>query len=296
MTIYCPLTRRLDGDWGLIHMHLRAEGQEALHLQLSDLFDPLPAFYAWLEAIVQGLPRCGWYLHEADAHFTEIESQLIGRDVREGQALDRLRLRIAPEDTRPAFVLELSRRELVSTFYLGLREFAQSDRYTPELWEQETFGDWVQRKTGQDPVAWIEQLLARSANLFTVKEALRKIHRSLNFDALPPAGVSPSGSDEFQPFTPTQAHRDHLMRLLDRDMTGHCNNGLPWRLMHSPLIEQWLAQPQSGREVDSCPWLPPGWPAGAWRLRSDAVQPTDRPGCSPVTPPPVAAPRPATRD
>jgi len=265
MSIASPLTLHLEADWGVIHMHLQAEGQDALHLQLSDLFDPLPAFYAWLEAIVQGLPRCGWRLNEADVHFTEVESQVIGQELREGQTVAMLRLRIAPQDDRAEFVLELSRRELVGTFYLGLRQFALSDRYVPELWETETFGDWVRRKTGQDPADWIEELLAGSTTLFDLKESLLKIHRSLNLDELPPSGVGPRGIDDYQPLIPTQVHRDHLLRLLDRDMIGHCNHGLPWRQMASPLIERWLAQPQSRWEADACPWLPAGWPAGAWR-------------------------------
>jgi hypothetical protein len=76
------------------------------------------------------------------------------------QAVCMLRLTVQPDDESPAFVLELSHRELVSAFYRSLREFALSDDYPDTLWEEATFGTLVRLETKQHPERWAAQVLA----------------------------------------------------------------------------------------------------------------------------------------
>lgn len=271
-----PFTVSFDRcEAGWITLNLAADGH-TLDLRASHLHDPLPDMLAWLEALSLGLPRCGWTLDE--------EWALVTFDVVDAMPAESLtkrptalRLTVTPDYNEPPLTCTLARRALVQTFYQALREFVTSDRYRPGEWERQSLGDRLREKTGQDPAAWVEALLATPLSRRELQKRFWRIHggtiSGVRHDPelmgtaeeyIEMTGGSVpliQGSfplywllEEWETLPDTAARRAYLQACLDDDEDSSWS-GLPWPRMRSAHIENWLIRNERLSPPDWTRWL-----------------------------------------
>lgn len=283
MTDPCPLSLHFDDcQAGWITLHLRLDDRH-IELHLSHWLDPLGSIYAWLEAMVLGLPRCGWTLDE-EGRETEFDAETAAWQPsgRERQT----RLTVRPDDDTPALELMLETRSLVRMFYGAVREFATSDRYRPGEWQHHTLGERIAEVTGQSPLVWVETLLARTPSRRQVQQQIWLIDRPMLYGHPPCTDITgtaaeyarltggaprPDGAyphykalDDWKEVSFHVERRAYLTKLLDlpADHPGWLGHPLPH--MRSQLIEDWLASPDGLRPMPDH-LLPPEWPKSTWQ-------------------------------
>lgn len=262
---------------GWIALRLTADNL-TLNLQASHLIDPLPDLLIWLEAISLGLERCGWTLDE--------EFQRVAFDARDaeptpifGRRPDPVVLTVTPNYEAAPLICTLTRRALVQTFYRALSDFVTSNRYHPAEWERQSLGDRVREKTGQEPAAWVESLLATPLSRRELQKRLWRIHGGTihgvwhDPDLMGTAeeyiemtgGAVPliQGSlplywllEEWESLPDTAAQRAYLKACLKDDEDSSWS-GLPWRQMRSVWLEEWLRNDEDFPANVWTRWLAP---------------------------------------
>ena len=112
---------------GWIYFTVKAGFQE-VRIRASEVFDPFPALTAWLESIAIGVQECAFDMEEEGPE-KRFEYQKV--------TYDRFRFRIT--DNYEETLLEdfVDRKQLVASFYNGIREFSKSAKYNKPEWEDE---------------------------------------------------------------------------------------------------------------------------------------------------------------
>ncbi|HNQ67960.1 MAG TPA: hypothetical protein PKN32_06260 [Bacteroidales bacterium] len=116
-------------DTGWIFFKIYADKQ-SFESRFSEVFDPLPDFKKWLEAISIGVQQTSF---EYDPEGTEIKFDF------ERVCWDREVLTIseAYKDGQIFIKANIDRRQLVKAFYHGLLTFSSTDKFDSEEWEVE---------------------------------------------------------------------------------------------------------------------------------------------------------------
>lgn len=148
-----------DCEYGWMDFRLEADGRAA-QIWLSEIFDPLPALIAWLEAIARGGPECRLEIDEESCVAVLLTSSPQGID---GAGPREVTLQIwekyKPLEP-PVFECRVSRFRLVQAIYTALHEYGQSDKFDPRHWSPHTLAERVPHLYGCPAEDWIEAHLA----------------------------------------------------------------------------------------------------------------------------------------
>lgn len=116
-----------DADVGWLFYKLTA-GQQTFEDRFSHVYDPLPDLKCWLEAISIGVQQTSFkYDNEGNHIKYDLERVCWDREV--------LTISKVYRDEEVFIKANIDRQQLVKAFYLGLLNFANSDKYSPIDWE-----------------------------------------------------------------------------------------------------------------------------------------------------------------
>ncbi|MGI8542641.1 MAG: hypothetical protein ACR2MD_04095 [Aridibacter sp.] len=119
--------------WGLIFFTLKL-GEQKFESNFSDVFDPLPNFKAWLEAICIGVPQCSFsYDPEGDEIKFDFERTSYDREI--------FTVSYAYDNDNIFLSGKVKRKQLVEEFYLRFREFINSEKFARHFWEKIIFSE-----------------------------------------------------------------------------------------------------------------------------------------------------------
>jgi hypothetical protein len=122
---------------GWIRLHI-GDGSQEVTLWCSHFDDPLPKLFAWLEALISGLDRCGWTLNEENDRvelnaYVRTSTFNVRFEVR--PLNDMKRDDMVPRRATLRFDLRLP--DLVGCFYDAFVEFILSDCYCAVEWARD---------------------------------------------------------------------------------------------------------------------------------------------------------------
>lgn len=123
-------------DAGWIDFNVQTEDGISVEVCASHIFDPFPQMIRWLEAILNGIPECAFIIDEEGAEKV-FRVRCNGADAQHF---------ILSDDVGTEFIhAVVNPMQLVSNFYMALREFAQSSKYRHCEWQVETLGERLMR-------------------------------------------------------------------------------------------------------------------------------------------------------
>ena len=126
-------------------------GQQSFVDAFSHVFDPLPNFKHWLEAISIGVQQTSFqYDNEGNYIKFDFERVYWGKEV--------LTISEAYEDGQIFIKATTDRRQIVKAFYLGLLTFANSDKFDSKEWEVEYLKEHLCKMLEIDEETLIKQL------------------------------------------------------------------------------------------------------------------------------------------
>lgn len=126
-------------------------GQQSFEDRFSEVFDPLPDLKHWLEAISIGVQQTSFqYDNEGDDIKFDFERVSWDREV--------LTISEAYEDGKIFINANIERRQIIRAFYLGLLNFARSDKFQSNQWEIEYLKERLCKILDLDEVKLIQQL------------------------------------------------------------------------------------------------------------------------------------------
>ena len=104
---------------GTIRMDV-SHGSDTVSVSLSHVYEPLPAFLAWLEAVSTGVEQCSFEIDE-EGSMVEFKATSLGSG--------NIRFQLEPSYESTTLDLNLSARELVGAMYRAFVEFSESPDY-----------------------------------------------------------------------------------------------------------------------------------------------------------------------
>jgi hypothetical protein len=115
--------------YGLMNFTLTL-GEKSFETRFSDVYDPIPSFKKWLEAICIGVEQCSFWF--------DTEGKEIKFDLARVSYDKELFTVTEPYDDADIFLSDyVDRRQLIEAFYFGLLEFRNSPNFIQEEWEIE---------------------------------------------------------------------------------------------------------------------------------------------------------------
>jgi len=143
-------------------------GEQVFENRFSEVYDPIKDFKKWLEAISIGVQQTSFFF---DNEGVEIQFNY------NKASYDREFFTISIPENNNQILLQANvyRRQLVKACYMGLIDFANSDRYNPAAWEFFTVKEEINRLLGIKETDLIDYLLQFSYNEL----------KSLYLDAVP---------------------------------------------------------------------------------------------------------------
>jgi hypothetical protein len=116
-------------QYGLMHFTLML-GDKSFETRFSDVYDPIPSFKKWLEAISIGVEQCSFWF--------DTEGKDIKFDLARVSYDKELFTVTEPYDDADIFLSDyVDRRQLVEVLYFGLLEFRNSSNFIKDEWEIE---------------------------------------------------------------------------------------------------------------------------------------------------------------
>ncbi|MCP4022772.1 MAG: hypothetical protein GY729_13085 [Desulfobacteraceae bacterium] len=146
--------RYCDCNSGWIHMDLSV-GDKNIYLRLSETFDPIPDLINWMEAILTDVMECAF---EIDEEGNKVKF------ISERRWNERLLLTIDSGDVRIFIRTVVHRRQMLSAFYSGLKNFADSEGYIPEQWARVTLEEKIKSIISQDFNSILDELVQMSSD------------------------------------------------------------------------------------------------------------------------------------
>jgi hypothetical protein len=241
-----------DCEAGWIHMDV-THASETVSISLSHVYEPLPAFLAWLEAVSTGVEQCSF---EIDEEGSMVEFKATSR----GSGNVQFQLEPSYESTK--LDLNLSARELVGAMYRAFVEFSESPDYKPEEWESYSLGDAVRDHTGLSQQEWVDSML--TLNRRELQKAIWRLDRETYVDneharksqiiasddeVLELTGKPPVAGrllcfwhcDVWENPTSENEKTKFLLEALEERINSW--DGFPWPRMRSTMLEAWLQSP-----------------------------------------------------
>ena len=241
-----------DCEAGWIHMDV-THASETVSISLSHVFEPLPAFLAWLEAVSTGVEQCSFVIDE-EGSLVEFKATTLNSG--------KVRFQITPNYESTKLDLNLSARELVGALYRAFVEFSESPDYKPEEWESYLLGDAVRDHTGLSQQEWIDSML--TLNRRELQKAIWRLDRETFVDnelarksqiiasddeVLELTGEPPVAGtlltfwrcDGWENLTSETEKTKFLLEALEERISSW--DGFPWQKMRSAMLETWLKSP-----------------------------------------------------
>lgn len=103
-------------------------GQQSFEDRFSDVYDPLPDLKHWLEAISIGVQQTS-FKYDNEGNHIKYDFERVSWD------REFLTISEAYKDGEVFIKANIDRQQMVKAFYLGLLNFANSDKYSPIDWE-----------------------------------------------------------------------------------------------------------------------------------------------------------------
>lgn len=128
-------------DYGWIYLTLTI-GENSYQTRFSEVFDPLPRFKYWLEAISVGVQQCSFSFDpEGDEIKFDFESIAWNRKL--------FTVSYAYGEINEFFLSDyIDRKHLVETFYCGFRDFCNSPNFNKYNWERISCAEYL--------IEWLE--------------------------------------------------------------------------------------------------------------------------------------------
>ncbi len=135
-------------------------GNETFEDSFSEVFDPLHYLKEWLEKISCGIEQTS-FSYDNEGAYIRFHFQQINNKNGQFTILDC----DSPNDTFINKIVE--REQLVKEFYLGLMNFAKSDKYDPKQWEYKLMKERLCKILNKDEQSLINELLTYNRNQMT---------------------------------------------------------------------------------------------------------------------------------
>jgi hypothetical protein len=253
-----------DCEAGWIHMDV-THVSDTVSVNLSHVFEPLPAFLAWLEAVSTGVEQCSFVIDE-EGSLVEFKATTLNSG--------KVRFQITPNYESTKLDLNLSARELVGAMYRAYVEFSESPDYKPEEWESYLLGDAVRDHTGLSQQQWVDSML--TLNRRELQKAIWRLDRdtcvdieyarqSENFasddEVLELTGKPAEAGtllsywhcDGWENLTSENEKTKFLLEALEERINSW--DGFPWPRMRSVMLEKWLQSPAEKPYQEWRRWL-----------------------------------------
>lgn len=253
-----------DCEAGWIRMDV-SHGSDTVSISLSHVFEPLPAFLAWLEAVSTGVEQCSFEIDE-EGSVVEFKASSLGSG--------NVRFQLEPSYESTKLDLNLSARELVGAMYRSFVHFSESADYRPQEWESYSLGDAVREHTGLTHQEWIASML--TLNRRALQKAIWRLDQSTYVDNEFARGSHTIASDDevleltgmpavagtllaywdcqdWELLSSAEARSKFLLEALEERINSW--DGVPWRRMRSVVLERWLQSPAEGRYQGWRRWL-----------------------------------------
>ena len=206
--------------------------QQFFYDNFSAIYDPIPALKTWLEALSNGV---------SEATFTyNNESYDISFHI---QKLDNEKdqFSIYFDEEMLLFQVIVNRKQLVRSFYLGLLNFAYSQKYIPYMWEKVLIKDLLMEYFAENESQLLQRLLAMPTeqlrHLFGIADEYNYVFATLDFSKEPESYWELD--DNYDQFTLEQK-QDYLQNIL-QDFVSNGFDASPLKAIQSNIIDKYLS-------------------------------------------------------
>lgn len=237
-----------------------AAGDFTVPIRLTTVYNPIPNFIHWMEALITDVMHCGFGIEEEGP-----DKYIFARTHWNG----RYQLTISEGDFAEAeeyLKAVVHRRQLIETVYRGFQSFGKSPDYVPRQWGLQTLGERLADKTGttvDGVVDFLENLDDGSLHKFLhvvlpgsfsglpeEVERMDSLKEMLSF-ALLPENLVDADALRVYPIgwkitRSIQGRRDEILNWLDLQESPY--DGTPLDTLRSDALEQYLA---SDRDRDT---------------------------------------------